>query len=114
VKLANVAHGAGNRCSRNTFIRLYAGPKIRFFFGAYLPLLARSSGSSVPKRGTTVKADRVWKEPYQAAILETDDGSCKTAFTQQRRRLTPDFTNCSKTVGVRQKKGRLSAMRFLI
>jgi hypothetical protein len=37
-------------------------------------LLARSSGSSLAKRETTLKIDYVWIEPYQAAMLETDHG----------------------------------------
>jgi hypothetical protein len=27
-----------------------------------------------PDEGTTMKADYAWQEPYEAAVLETDDG----------------------------------------
>jgi len=46
---------------------------MRFLFLSASALLARSSGSSMPKRGTTMKADDVWQELYKAAVLETDD-----------------------------------------
>jgi hypothetical protein len=46
---------------------------MRFLFLSASALLARSSGSSMPKRGTTMKADHIWEELYKAAVLESDD-----------------------------------------
>jgi hypothetical protein len=69
-KLTNVEQGAGERLLSNTLPGLM---RDRRCVSKRLPVLARSSGCSMPKRGTIMKADYVWEEVYAAAILETDD-----------------------------------------
>ena len=59
-----------------------------------------------------MRADYVWVESYNAAVIETDDKKLPERIQVAKNAIDTRSTNCKWTTEVRRKSGWLSLMRL--